>query len=242
MLFDLRLRTSPLVVASDASASGLGVCRASSLEPKGLLALAALQESHNFRGEEIGLIEVGTTTGGVRQAFARLKVKTGAYAIVGARDESKRIIQQTWPDAMVSDASTELTETEITDLMNRATRSDKWLVAGAENEPSSICTTVTFIQKIAASHRAMPEYSVETLFESRNNLSNTERVSVSEKSSLLDMPERDQWQFFHSGSNTNPIPPQLRKFAHRLLLMMLFFFGVAWSSWLVCRLCRAHSS
>ena len=108
MLFDLRLRTIPLVVASDASATGLGVCRTSSLEPKGLLALAALQEGHNFRGEEIGLIEVGTTPGGVRQAFARLKVKPGAYAIVGARDESKRTIQQTWPDAMVSDASTEL--------------------------------------------------------------------------------------------------------------------------------------
>ena len=176
MLFDLRLRTSPLVVAGDASAAGLGVCRTSSLEPKGLLALAALQEGHNFPGEEIGLIEVGTTPGGVRQAFARLKVKPGAYAIVGARDESKRIIQQTWPDAMFSDASTEPTETEITDLMKRAPRSDKWLVAGAENEPSSIWTTVTLIQKIAASlHRAMPEYSVETLFESRNNLSNTTR-------------------------------------------------------------------
>ena len=74
MLFDLRLRTSPLVVASDASATGLGVCRTSSLEPKGFLALAALPESHNLRGEEIGLIEVGTTPGGVRQVFARLKV------------------------------------------------------------------------------------------------------------------------------------------------------------------------
>ena len=147
MLFDLRLRTSPLVVASDASATGIGVCRTSSLEPKGLLALAALQEGLNFHGEEIGLIEVGTTPGGVRQAFARLTVKPGAYAIVGARDESKRIIQQTWPGAMVSDASTELTETEITDLMNRAPRSDKWRVAGAENEPSSIWTTVTLIQK-----------------------------------------------------------------------------------------------
>ena len=127
------------------------------------------------------LIEVGTTPGGVRQAFARLTVKPGAYAIVGAKDKSKRIIQQKWPEAMVNDASTELTETEITDLMNPAPRSDKWLVAGAENEPSSIWTTVTLIQEIAASlHRAMPEYSVETLFESRNNLSNTARVSVSE--------------------------------------------------------------
>ena len=89
MLFDLRLRTSPLVLASDASATGLGVCRTSSLEPKGLLALAAFQEGHNFRGEGIGLIEVGTTPGGVRQAFARLKVMPGAHAIVGARDESK---------------------------------------------------------------------------------------------------------------------------------------------------------
>ena len=118
----------------------------------------------------------------------------------------------------------------------------------------SIWITVTFIQKIAASlHRAMPEYCVGLCSKAEHNLSNTARVSVSEKSSLLDMPEKDQWQFFHSGSNTNLIPPQLRKFAHRflvgfilfsvlcfgqiyggkgavlnrLLLMMLFFFGVA---------------
>ena len=78
-------------------------------------------------------------------------------------------------------------------------------------------------------------------------------VPLTVKSSLLDMPVRDQWRFFYSGSKTNPIPPQLRKFAHRflvgfvlfsvlcfgqiyggkdavsnrLLLMMLFFFGVA---------------
>ena len=73
MPFDLRLRTSPLVVASDASATGLAVCRTSSLEPKGLLALAALQEGHNFRGEEIGLIEVGTTPGGVRRIWAYVR-------------------------------------------------------------------------------------------------------------------------------------------------------------------------
>ena len=94
MLFDLRLRTSPLVVASDASATGLGVCRTSSLEPKGLLALAALQEGHNFRGEEIGLIEVGTTPGGVRQAFARLKVKPGANAIVGEENHPANVARR----------------------------------------------------------------------------------------------------------------------------------------------------
>ena len=135
MLFDLRLRTSPLVLASDASATGLGVCRTSSLEPKGLLALAALQQGHNFRGEEIGLIEVGTTLRGVRQAFARLKIKPGAYAIVGAKNECKRIILQTWPDVIVSDACTGLTDTEVKDLINRASRSGKWLVAGA-NRPA----------------------------------------------------------------------------------------------------------
>ena len=109
---------------------------------------------------------------------------------------------------MVSDISTELTETENTDLMNRAPWSDKWLVAGAENELSSIWTTVTFIQKIAASlHRAMREYSVETFFESSgSNFSNTARVSVSEKSSLLEICSREL-----------PVG----------VLMMLFFFGVA---------------
>ena len=108
---------------------------------------------------------------------------------MGAREESKKIIQQTWPDAMVSDASTELTEAEITDLMNRAPRCAKWLVAGAQNEPCSIWSTATLIQKIATSlHQAMPEYSVETLFESRNNLSNTARVSIRELYQLKPMP------------------------------------------------------
>ena len=56
---------------------------------------------------------------------------------------------------MVSDASTELTEAEITDLMNRAPRCDEWLVAGAVNEPCSIRSSVTLIQKIAIP-QAMP--------------------------------------------------------------------------------------
>ena len=71
MLFDFRLRTSPLVLAT-----GLGVCRTSSLEPKGLLALKALQEGHNFRGEEIGLIEGGTASGGAGVRKAQNKARS----------------------------------------------------------------------------------------------------------------------------------------------------------------------
>ena len=151
MLFDLRLRTSPLVVTSDASSTGFGVCRTSTLEPSGLLALAVLQKNHNLRGEGIGLIEVGTTPAGIRQAFARLKVRPGAYATVGAREESKRIILQMWPDAMISDASSELNEAELKNLLNRAPRSNKWLVAGTECEPCFLWTTACLIQKIASS-------------------------------------------------------------------------------------------
>ena len=167
-------------MASDASSPGFGVCRTSSLEPSGLLALAVLQRNHNFRGEEIGLIEVGTTRGGVRQAFARLKVRPGAYATVGAREESKRIILQTGPDAMISDASAELNETELKDLLNRASRSKKWLVAGTDCEFCFLLTTACLIQKIASTLRhAMSEFNVETLLESRNSLSKARWVSVS---------------------------------------------------------------
>ena len=122
---------------------------------------------------------MGTTPGGVRQAFARLKVRPGAYATVGARKKSKRIILQTWPDAMISDASAELNEAELKDLLNRAPRSKKWLVAGTECDPCFLWTTACLIQKIAR-HQAMPEFNVETLLESRNSLSNTTWVSVSE--------------------------------------------------------------
>ena len=166
MLFDLRLRTSPLVLAGDASATGLGVCRTSSLEPKGLLALAAFQEGHKFHGEGIGLIEVGTTPGGVRQVFARLKVKPGAHAIVGAKNESKRIILQTWPDVIVSDACTGLTDIVVKEQK--------------ANRPAFGQQQASSRKSLPPLHRAMPEYSVETLFATRNSLSNTTRVSVSE--------------------------------------------------------------
>ena len=136
MLFDLRLRTSPLFVASDASSTGFGVCRTSSLEPSGLRALTVLQRNHNLRGEEIGKIEVGTTPGGVRQAFARLKVRPGAYATVGAREESKIIILQMWPDATICGASAELNEGDLKDLSNRSPRSKK--VAGRRNRMRTV--------------------------------------------------------------------------------------------------------
>ena len=81
---------------------------------------------------------------------------------------------------MISDASAELNEAELEDLLNRAPRSRKWLVAGTECEPCFLWTTACLIQKIASSlHRAMPEFNVETLLESRNSLSNTTWVSVS---------------------------------------------------------------
>ena len=80
---------------------------------------------------------------------------------------------------MVSDASTELTEAEITDLMNRAPRCDEWLVAGAVNEPCSILVNSNPHSENRYSTKPC-QYSVETLFESRNNLSNTARVSISE--------------------------------------------------------------
>ena len=107
-------------------------------------------------------------------------MRPGAYATVGAREERKRIILQTWPDAMISDASAELNEAELKDLLNRAPRSKKWLVAGTESEPCFLWTTACLIQKIASTlHRTLPEFNVETLLESQNSLSNATWVSVS---------------------------------------------------------------
>ena len=117
---------------------------------------------------------------GVRQAFARLKKRPGAYATVGAREESKRIILQMWPDAIICGASAELNEADLKDLLNRSPRSKKCLVAGTECEPCFLLTTACLIQKIASTLRqAMPEFNVETLLESRNSLSNAKWMSVS---------------------------------------------------------------
>ena len=62
-------------------------------------------------------------------------MRPGAYVTVGAREESKIIILQMWPDAIICGASAELNEADLKDLLNRSPRSKKWLVAGTECEP-----------------------------------------------------------------------------------------------------------
>ena len=68
-VMDLRAHISPLVVASDASESGMGVCRTSSLTSSGLQAVMSRRAAQPRHRLEVGLIEVFAGIGGLRAAF-----------------------------------------------------------------------------------------------------------------------------------------------------------------------------
>ena len=99
MVVDLRVRVSPLVVASDASESGMGVCRTSSLEADGRRALAAYEAGAPPPADGFGLIEVFAGIGGLRRAVEIVGVRPAFCVAVDIDPGARDVIIAAWPDA-----------------------------------------------------------------------------------------------------------------------------------------------
>ena len=69
MVMDLRLRTDPVVTASDASEDGCGVCKTVHLKADGVKVLRSMGNLKSAVNEDIGLIELYAGLGGARQAL-----------------------------------------------------------------------------------------------------------------------------------------------------------------------------
>ena len=187
--FDLRARVSPLVIASDASESGMGVCRTSTITPAGLHALGSFQEAHNFLGDELGLIEVGNTVGSGRQALRRLGVRPGVFAVLGGRGLGEKVVGQTWPEVVyVDEIGGEDLSSGLGVVLARSARTKTWVVVAVEScfnrtkDGNSVLDISLAVVKLLK--RSAPKVRVELLFEREAALSEKAKVKISDRLGL----------------------------------------------------------
>ena len=130
MAVDLRARISPLVVASDASEEGMGVCRTSSLTNLCTTALSELRLRRSTAGDELGLVEVFSGIGAGRRAIERLHLKAAAYLACDLSEDARRVVTAAWPEVEHRDSVAELSGTALAETVRGYASVKMWLVVG----------------------------------------------------------------------------------------------------------------
>ena len=98
LLTDFRLVVIPLVTARDASESGFGIPRPSSLSARGQVALVELQgAAAPMATNKVGLVEVCGGIGGARRALELLGVEAASRAFVKCAPAARCVVAQEWP-------------------------------------------------------------------------------------------------------------------------------------------------
>ncbi|CAK0801859.1 unnamed protein product [Prorocentrum cordatum] len=129
-LMDLRAHVSPLVVASDASESGMGVCRTSSLTPLGLEALAVRLAAQPRHQMEVGLIEVRAGIGGLRAALAACGVHPEVYCAIEVDSMTSRVVEAAWPAAILEGEAQAVGKSQLRKIVEKAPHVKLWVLGG----------------------------------------------------------------------------------------------------------------
>ena len=87
-----------MVIASDASESGMGVCRTATLTQLGHQALQDRMAPPVYAGDAVVLVEVFSGIGGFRQALRHLNVLPAAYYTSEIDPNARRVTRAAWPD------------------------------------------------------------------------------------------------------------------------------------------------
>jgi len=130
LVFDLRARISPLVVTSDASETGMGVCRTSALTEEGRQAHLAFTTNPTTLCDNLGLVELFSGIGGVRHALEKLGVRPAVYAAAETQAECRKVIQAAWPEVLELGNVQELDATALMRAVKAGPHVTLWLVSG----------------------------------------------------------------------------------------------------------------
>ena len=131
MIMDLRLRTDPVVTASDASEEGCGVCRSVYLQPVGIKALRSLKEHEAPLNGNIGLVEIFAGISGARQALCLAGINPGVHVLIDTNHGSVRASKMAWPRAISWSDARSVTLEMVRSLLQVALHVDLWIVTGA---------------------------------------------------------------------------------------------------------------
>jgi len=131
MIMDLRLRTDPVVTASDASEEGCGVCRSVFLQPIGIKALRSLKEHEKPLDVKIGLVEIFAGISGARQALSLVGINPGVHVLSDTNHGSVRASRMAWPRAIPWGDIRDVDIEKVRELLQWALHVELWIITGA---------------------------------------------------------------------------------------------------------------
>ena len=127
---DLRSRVSPMLVASDASEIGMGVCRTSTISPEGLHALHTLVNARPVHSSKVGLIEMFAGIGGLRQGLANIGIRPDIHVAFECDPAAVKVFQSAWPSAWLLPDVTQITPSLLQTYLEKSPHVELWIVGG----------------------------------------------------------------------------------------------------------------
>ena len=127
---DLRAKTSAMVIATDASEKGFGVCRSMSLAPSGLAEESVRSSLTMGKCDRMGLIEVFAGIGGFARALEHLGVMPSVHAAIELDASCRGLLKTAWPDVMLYVDVEQVYEDQIRTVVHSGGHVDTWVIAG----------------------------------------------------------------------------------------------------------------
>jgi len=186
LTMDLRLRTDPVVTASDASEHGCGASRSRHLTPVGVKCLRSLKAMEIPANEEIGLVEVYAGIAGARQALALVGVNPGVHVMIEMSHGSSRAAMMAWPKAIRWTDVTDVDLEKVRSLVQWGLKVKLWIIIGgfpcleytalkAEREGHAKDWLVLEIARIAGLFREVfPKAQIKRVYENVSSMNDKE--------------------------------------------------------------------
>jgi len=186
MTMDLRLRTDPVVTASDASELGCGACRSRHLTPEGLKCLRSLKALEVPAHEEIGLVEIYAGIAGGRQALSLIGIHPGVHVMIETSHGSSRAALMAWPKAIRWSDVTDVDIEKVRTLLQWGLKVKLWIIIGgfpcleytalkAEREGHAKDWLVLEIARVAQLFvEVFPKAKVKRVYENVSSMCDTE--------------------------------------------------------------------
>jgi len=185
-VMDLRLRTDPIVTASDASEQGCGACRTKHLKVPGVKVLRSLKGLEAPVNEKLGLVEIYSGLAGARQACNLTACQPAVHVMIETNRNSERAAGMAWPRGHRWGNVQEVDEERVKSLLPYGLSVELWNIGGgfpcleytalkAEREGHQKDWLVLEIQRVAALfQKVFPNARVKRFYENVFSMPNTE--------------------------------------------------------------------
>ena len=156
MHVDMRLQVSHLVVCTDASEQGGGLCYSTGPTRCGGVQACALVCDHEWvDSRRMGILDLNAGIGSSRQALDLLKMQSRAHVVTERNRHARAVLSVRWPDATLLSSSAELCIDQIKEMLDAAPGVTDWIVVCAISRKqaavsaSQLLETTTTLQSLS---------------------------------------------------------------------------------------------